>query len=59
MIMRNCRTVASELQAAIALSQSVLLIIIQQISSVFLNDIVHLTTVLKKYCVLQVGTVFQ
>ena len=58
--MSNCRTVASVLQAAIALSKNILFVIVQQISTVFLEDIIiQLTTMLKIYFVLQVGTVFQ
>ena len=60
MIMSNCITVASALKATIALSKNVLFVIVQQISTVFLEDIIlQLTTVLKKYVVLQLGTVFQ
>ena len=58
--MSKWRTVTSALQAAIALSKNMLFVIVQQISTVFLDDIIlQLTTVLKKYFVLQVGTVFQ
>ena len=47
-LMSKCRTVASALKAAIALSKNVSFVIVQQISTVFLEDII-LGTI--NYCV--------